>query len=33
MLVGIYIMFAAGIWYHEKEDLSIDVEDYGMMVP
>lgn len=25
-LVGIYIMFAAGIWYHEIENLSIDAE-------
>ena len=27
MLVGVYIMFAAGIWFHEIENLSIDVED------
>jgi Ca2+:H+ antiporter len=26
MLVGIYIMLAAGIWFHELEDLSIDAE-------
>ena len=25
-LVGIYIMFAAGIWYHETENLSYDAE-------
>ena len=27
MLVGVYIMFAAGIWFHEIENLSVDVED------
>jgi calcium/proton exchanger cax len=26
-LVGIYVMLAAGIWYHETENLSIDAED------
>ena len=24
MLIGIYIMFAAGIWFHEVENLSVD---------
>lgn len=27
MLLGIYIMFAAGIWFHEIEDLDINTED------
>lgn len=26
MLVGIYVMFAAGIWLHDVEDLTIDAE-------
>jgi Ca2+/H+ antiporter len=26
MLVGIYIMFAAGIWFHELEDLDVDLD-------
>jgi Ca2+/H+ antiporter len=26
MLVGIYIMFAAGIWFHEKEVLNVDAD-------
>ena len=25
-LIGIYVMIAAGIWFHELEDLSIDAE-------
>lgn len=28
MLVGIYAMFAAGIWFHEIENLSVDAEDF-----
>jgi Ca2+:H+ antiporter len=28
ILIGIYIMCSAGIWYHEVEDLSIDAEDF-----
>ena len=27
MLVGVYIMLAAGIWFHEIENLSIDTEE------
>jgi Ca2+/H+ antiporter len=27
MLIGIYIIFAAGIWFHEIENLSVDTED------
>lgn len=26
MLVGVYIMFATGIWYHELEDLDVDLD-------
>jgi Ca2+:H+ antiporter len=26
MLVGVYVMLAAGIWFHELEDLSYDAE-------
>ena len=26
MLVGIYVMFAAGIWYHQLEDLNVDID-------
>ena len=29
-LVGIYVMFSAGIWYHEVENLSIDEEMFGL---
>jgi hypothetical protein len=27
VLVGIYIIMATGIWYHELENLSVDGED------
>jgi Ca2+/H+ antiporter len=27
MLLGVYIMFAAGIWFHEIENLSVDTEE------
>ena len=27
MLLGVYIMFAAGIWFHEIENLSVNTED------
>lgn len=27
ILIGVYIIFAAGIWFHEVENLSIDAED------
>ena len=27
MLVGIYIMLASGIWFHELEDLTVDAEE------
>lgn len=27
MLIGVYIMFAAGIWFHEIENLSINTEE------
>jgi Ca2+:H+ antiporter len=28
ILILTYVMFAAGIWYHEIENLSIDAEEY-----
>lgn len=28
-MVGIYIMIAAGFWFHELENLSVDVESIG----
>jgi len=28
ILVGIYIMFAAGIWFHEVENLTVDLETF-----
>lgn len=31
MLVGVYIMFAAGIWFHEIENLSVDAEDRSFL--
>jgi hypothetical protein len=27
--VGIYVMLAAGIWFHELENLSVDGEEVG----
>lgn len=30
-MVGIYMMIAAGFWFHELEDLSVDAESIGDM--
>jgi Ca2+/H+ antiporter len=32
MLLGVYIMFAAGIWFHEIENLSVDAEELVVAV-